>query len=143
MLQMNVSRLLAHGGPKRLMSTVAKLTMVEVNDKTGIATLTMNRPPVNGLNLELLQDLKTSIDEIENNKSKGLILTSSSPTIFSAGLDILEMYKPDMDRCRAFWSQLQETWMALYGSSVPTAAAINVGFLSTNTDPFSEIFSYS
>lgn len=125
MLRSKVLSLLARGASTRMMSTGTKLTTVEVNDKTGIATLTMCRPPVNGLNLELLQDLKTSIDEIEGNKSRGLILTSSNPTIFSAGLDILEMYKPDKDRIRAFWSQLQETWLALYGSSVPTAAAIN------------------
>ncbi|XP_016927014.3 enoyl-CoA delta isomerase 1, mitochondrial [Drosophila suzukii] len=125
MLRSKVLSLVTRSGSNRLMSTATKLTTVEVNDKTGIATLTMNRPPVNGLNLELLQDLKTSIDEIEGNKSRGLILTSSSSTIFSAGLDILEMYKPDKDRIRAFWTQLQETWLALYGSSVPTAAAIN------------------
>ncbi|XP_017095428.2 enoyl-CoA delta isomerase 1, mitochondrial [Drosophila bipectinata] len=125
MLRSKVLSLLARGASSRMMSTGTKLTTVEVNDKTGIATLTMCRPPVNGLNLELLQDLKTSIDEIESNKSRGLILASSNATIFSAGLDILEMYKPDKDRIRAFWSQLQETWLALYGSSVPTAAAIN------------------
>ncbi|XP_016964408.1 enoyl-CoA delta isomerase 1, mitochondrial [Drosophila biarmipes] len=125
MLRSKVLSLVARGASNRLMSTATKLTTVEVNDKTGIAILTMNRPPVNGLNLELLQDLKSSIDEIEDNKSRGLILTSSSSTIFSAGLDILEMYKPDKDRIRAFWTQLQETWLALYGSSVPTAAAIN------------------
>lgn len=60
----------------------------------------------------------------------------SSPTIFSAGLDILEMYKPDKDRIRAFWTQLQETWLALYGSSVPTAAAINVGSWRSLRDQF-------
>lgn len=62
----------------RCMSSSAggKLTTVEVNDKTGIATLTMNRPPVNGLNLELLRDIHDSIDEIESNKCRGLILTS-------------------------------------------------------------------
>ncbi|XP_017120629.1 enoyl-CoA delta isomerase 1, mitochondrial [Drosophila elegans] len=125
MLRSKVLSLVTRSGSNRLMSTATKLTTVEVNDKTGIATLTMNRPPVNGLNLELLQDLKSSIDEIEGNKSRGLILTSASSTIFSAGLDILEMYKPDKDRIRAFWTQLQETWLALYGSSVPTAAAIN------------------
>ncbi|XP_043663039.1 enoyl-CoA delta isomerase 1, mitochondrial [Drosophila teissieri] len=125
MMRSKVLSLVARAGSNRLMSTATKLTTVEVNEKTGIATLTMNRPPVNGLNLELLQDLKSSIDEIEGNKSRGLILTSSSSTIFSAGLDILEMYKPDKDRIRAFWTQLQETWLALYGSSVPTAAAIN------------------
>lgn len=58
------------------MSSGTKLTTVEVNDKTGIATLTMNRPPVNGLNLELLTSINQSIQEIEGNKSRGLILTS-------------------------------------------------------------------
>jgi len=50
-------------------------------------------------------------------------------------LDILEMYKPDKDRIRAFWTQLQETWLALYGSSVPTAAAINVGSSKAPRNP--------
>ncbi|EDW28453.1 GL18943 [Drosophila persimilis] len=125
MLRTKVLSLVARSGPSRLMSTATKLTTVEVNDKTGIATLTMCRAPVNGLNLELLKDLKTSIDEIESNKSRGLILTSSNATIFSAGLDIMEMYNPEKERIRAFWTQLQEVWLSLYGSSVPTAAAIN------------------
>ena len=29
-------------------------------------------------------------------ESKGILLTSSLPTIFCAGLEITEMYKPDM-----------------------------------------------
>lgn len=55
-----------------------KLTTVEVNEKTGVATLTMNRPPVNGLNLDLLRDIHNSIEDIESNKCRGLILTSVS-----------------------------------------------------------------
>lgn len=54
------------------------------------------------------------------------IITKSSNTVFSAGLDIMEMYKPNQDRLKEFWTTLQDTWLALYGSSVPTAAAINV-----------------
>lgn len=69
-------------GVGRHMSTATKLTTVEVNDKTGIATLTMNRPPVNGLNLELLRDIHQSIEQIEGNKSRGLILTSVSFAAF-------------------------------------------------------------
>lgn len=63
----------------RQLSSASKLTIVEVNDKTGIATLTMNRPPINALNVELLQDLHKSIQDIESNKSRGLILTSVRP----------------------------------------------------------------
>lgn len=60
----------------RQLSTASKVTTVQVDDKTGIATLTMNRPPINALNVDLLQDLHRSIQEIQENKSRGLILTS-------------------------------------------------------------------
>ncbi|XP_020807064.1 enoyl-CoA delta isomerase 1, mitochondrial isoform X3 [Drosophila serrata] len=125
MLHLNLLRLVARGGPKRMMATTTKLTSVEVNDKTGIATLTLNRPPVNSQNVQLLEDLQTSIAEIESNKSRGLILTSASSNVFSAGLDITELYNTDEDRLRTIWRALQNAWIALYGSSLPTAAAIN------------------
>ena len=37
----------------------------------------------------------------------------------------MEMYKPDETRLREFWTTLQDVWLKLYGSSFPTAAAIN------------------
>lgn len=61
-----------------LSSKVSSLTLVDVDDKTGIATVTMNRPPVNSFNLELLRDFHESIKQVESNKSRGLILTSVS-----------------------------------------------------------------
>lgn len=53
----------------------------------------------------------------------------ASPTVFSAGLDILEMYKPKQDRAVAFWTTLQDVWLKLFGSSYPTVAAINVSYI--------------
>lgn len=37
----------------------------------------------------------------------------------------MEMYKPEAERLREFWSTLQDVWLKLYGSPFPTAAAIN------------------
>ncbi|XP_017075733.2 LOW QUALITY PROTEIN: enoyl-CoA delta isomerase 1, mitochondrial [Drosophila eugracilis] len=125
MLHSSLLRLVALRVPIRLMSSTTKLTTVEVNDKTGIATLTMNRPPVNSQNVQLLIDLKTSVNEIEKNKCRGLILTSASSNVFSAGLDILEMYNTNEERLRVIWTELQNAWIALYATSLPTAAAIN------------------
>lgn len=102
----------------------ASLVNVEVNDKTGISTVTLQRPPVNSLNLELLTAIKTALTDLEKNKSRGVILTSALKT-FSAGLDILEMYKPDPARAKQFWVTLQDVWIALYGSNFPTVAVIN------------------
>ena len=43
----------------------------------GVATLQLNRKPVNGLNLELLTDLNIALEKLESQKTcKGIILTS-------------------------------------------------------------------
>ena len=86
----------------------------------------MARKPVNSLNLELCTELRKALENAIDLNSKGVILTSTLPTVFSAGLDIMEMYKPDLKRCTDFWHALQDLWLTLYGLGIPTAAAINV-----------------
>lgn len=46
--------------------------------------------------------------------------------MFSAGLDILEMYKKSPEHCAEFWKAVQDAWLKLYGSTKVTIAAINV-----------------
>lgn len=55
-----------------------------------------------------------------------MILGSSLPKIFSAGLEITEMYQPDEARLREFWRMLQALYLQLYGSNMVTMAAITV-----------------
>lgn len=119
-----ISRL-AVPGSRSCTTAPGNLVITEVDDKTGYATVTLNRPPVNSLNLELLTAISEALDDLQNNKSRGMILTSSSKTVFSAGLDIMEMYKPKPERLKEFWSTLQDVWFKLYGSPFPTVAAIN------------------
>lgn len=38
--------------------------------------MTMNKPPVNSLNLELLDEMKTELNKLQNDKVRGMILTS-------------------------------------------------------------------
>jgi len=110
----------------RCMSAEAsKLVTVNINDKTGVATVTLNRKPVNGLSLELFEALSNTLDDLENNKTRGAILTSACSTVFSAGLDLKELYQPDEKRFKVFWASFQDVGLKLYGSSFPTAAAIN------------------
>ncbi|KAH8260146.1 hypothetical protein KR026_003773 [Drosophila bipectinata] len=103
----------------------SKLTTVEVDDKSGIATLSMNLPPVNTLTMELMHDMIDSINEIECNKSRGLILTSSNDKVFSAGLDLKELLNPERKRLEEFWTLFQDLWLALHLCGIPTAAAVN------------------
>jgi len=97
-----------------------------LNESTGIATLQLCKKPVNSLNLEFLTELYISLEKLENDSNcRALILTSGLPGIFSAGLDILEMYQPKEERLREFWRALQNFFMKLYGSRLTTIAAIN------------------
>lgn len=74
MLKKNGTYLIA----RCLLSSSASQVNVEVNDKTGIALVTLNRPPVNSLNLEFLNDISNAFDEVQNNRSKGMVITSVS-----------------------------------------------------------------
>ena len=71
------------------------------------------------------QALVSSIKQVEENKNiQGMVLQSSGPTTFSAGLDIMEMHQPQMDRLRLFWSSFQELYITLYGSRLACIAAM-------------------
>jgi len=48
------------------------------------------------------------------------------------------MYKPDPERVKEFWTTLQDLWLALFGSKVPTAAAINVSTYYFYSMPLSD-----
>jgi len=92
-------------------------------DEKGVATLSMNKAPVNSLNKEFLVELNETL-ETTSKSAKGLVLTSSMSSVFCAGLEITEMYQPDPVRLREFWSSLQDVWIQMYSYKLPSAAAI-------------------
>lgn len=72
-----------------------RLINLAVDDKTGIATMEFNRPPVNSLNTPLLQDISGALDELTRNRSKGLIITSVKRVEPHATTDLtIDVFKP-------------------------------------------------
>ena len=105
------------------LSSVTRGNIEVVTDDKGVATLSLNKAPVNSLNKEFLQELNASL-AATSETAKGLVLTSSLNSVFCAGLEITEMHQPDPVRLREFWSSLQDVWIQLYSYKLPTAAAI-------------------
>ena len=105
------------------LSSVTRGNIEVVTDDKGVATLSLNKAPVNSLNKEFLQALNASL-AATSETAKGLVLTSSLNSVFCAGLEITEMHQPDPVRLREFWSSLQDVWIQLYSYKLPTAAAI-------------------
>ncbi|XP_029945553.1 enoyl-CoA delta isomerase 1, mitochondrial-like isoform X1 [Salarias fasciatus] len=107
-------------------SSTSQNIKLDFDQSTGVAVMHMQRPPVNALGLEFLTEICITVEKLEMDKScRGLIITSSQPKVFSAGLDIVEMYETSPEHRGEFWRAVQEMWLKLYSSKLVTIAAIN------------------
>lgn len=64
---------------------------LEHEDQGEIRILRMQRPPVNALNAELIQNLDTALGQAMQDESVRVVILTGSPGVFSAGLDVREM----------------------------------------------------
>ncbi|XP_035303498.1 enoyl-CoA delta isomerase 1, mitochondrial isoform X3 [Cricetulus griseus] len=128
------SRVLLHAGSRLGRREVVdgarrfanKQVLVETEDAAGIAVMKFRNPPVNSLSLEFLTEFVISLEKLENDKTfRGVILTSDLPGIFSAGLDLREMYGRNPAHYAEFWKAVQELWLRLYMSKLMLVSAIN------------------
>lgn len=105
--------------------TVNSKVIEVTKDDTDIVTISMAYPPINCLNKELLNALNTSLMNVQKQKCQGVILTSSLSNIFSAGIDIKELYNRTEKQLIEYWTTIQNMWLTLYNLEIPIAAAIN------------------
>jgi enoyl-CoA hydratase/carnithine racemase len=69
----------------------------------GITGLSLNRAPVNAFNMDYIHDFNKAIRDCEREKDvKDIIFASSNKIIFSAGLDLTELYQKDNLYLRKF-----------------------------------------
>ena len=94
--------------------------------KHSVAVISLNRPPVNSFNCAFTEELSATLRGLEQSGSAdAIIVRSSLPTIFSAGLDFNDLYNKPRPHLEKFWRHFQDVWFQLYASRLPTVAAIN------------------
>lgn len=63
-----------------------------LNKEDGIATITLNRPPMNPLNSQVFRELSQAADELQLDSSvKAVIIIGAGNKAFAAGADVTEM----------------------------------------------------
>ncbi len=97
--------------------------MLVTRDHGGIRELRLDRPPVNALNLALLELLKTSLAGARRDGCAGVVL-SGSPGCFSGGLDVPELLRLGRTEMTATWTALFAVLVELASSEIPVAAAL-------------------
>ena len=63
---------------------------VEIETRAGVAYLTLNRPPLNVLNILFLKQLEIGIKDLSQNRDVRTLLLQAKGKLFSAGVDVVD-----------------------------------------------------
>lgn len=63
---------------------------IEVSLENGLGTITLNRPPVNVLNIAMMKEINEVLDSWMGNKDLKVVLFNATGKCFSAGVDVGE-----------------------------------------------------
>jgi enoyl-CoA hydratase len=99
--------------------------MIQLEMDAGIATLRLNRPPANALDLPFIIALGEAFAELENKNEIGALIITGTGRFFSAGLDLKAVPAYSADEQRALATELNRMVGRLYGLPLPVIAAVN------------------
>ena len=88
-----------------------------------IREIRLARPPVNALNLELLQALRKAIDDSVREGVRGIVL-SGAQGLFSAGVDVPALLQRDHQGVLEYWREFFALCGDLARAPIPLVAAI-------------------
>lgn len=97
-------------------------------DADGIAVVTLANEPVNIMSMKLWKELSAVLDTLEADPEVRAIIIQSGlkKNVFTAGLDIKELYLPmtTKERFAEYWEALSGCFVKVYSSKKATASAI-------------------
>lgn len=95
---------------------------------SSIAVLTLEKEPVNSMNLAFWKSLLAAFEQVNADDTVRCIIFQSGlkKNVFTAGLDFLELYAPKTTEKKLyeFWGTLSKCLTSIYGCSKLTIAAI-------------------
>lgn len=103
---------------------MAEFVKVSVQDY--IATVAMDRPPVNAQNSEFRHELTAAFDSFTDRDDVRVAILTGTGRMFSAGADMKE--RPDTDNPGAYWQfnrVVRECFNAIADCARPVIAAVN------------------
>jgi enoyl-CoA hydratase len=103
---------------------------VKVSVEGRIATLTIDHPPANAFNKQVIEELGSAFDEVTANDEVKAIIITGAGQFFIAGADINEIYavKDDPEQAEAFIRRGKEVFNRIEASKKPVIAAMNGRF---------------
>ncbi|MCI4324693.1 MAG: enoyl-CoA hydratase-related protein [Thermoplasmata archaeon] len=100
--------------------------LVRLERRGAVAILTIDHPPVNVLNAEVLDALVARLAEVDADRSvRAVVLCGAAEKAFAAGADIREMAPMGPSQARRHGAKGQGATVAIERTSVPVIAAVH------------------
>ncbi len=104
---------------------MADLRYVRIEEAAdGVRTLTLDRPPVNALGFDLVDDLGEAARRLAGDDGARCLVVRSSQRHFCAGADLKERKGMSLEEVRAFVARLQAAITAVADLPFPSIAAV-------------------
>ena len=97
---------------------------VEVDVHEGVATILLNRPKMNALNLQMQREIRAAAEEISGRADVGAVVLHGGPKVFAAGADVKEMADMSFQEMSQAAISLQGSFTAVAAIPQPTIAAV-------------------
>jgi enoyl-CoA hydratase len=110
------------GGPAQSVGS-SRLNTITLTERDGVALLTADRPPVNAMNLELLEELVASVEQLAGDVPAAVVL-AGRPGAFSAGLDLKAVPAYEPAEQRRMVEGINAMALGVYGLRCPVVCAI-------------------
>jgi cyclohexa-1,5-dienecarbonyl-CoA hydratase len=95
---------------------------IQTNIEDGIATVLLNRPPLNVLNMSMLEELHAALEPLAASPEVGAIVLRGTGKAFSAGVDIADH---TADKVRGMLGTFHGIFRTLAATDALTIAAVN------------------
>ncbi len=89
-----------------------------------LAIITLDRGRSNPMNIEMLTELITVVNDIEADNQIGGLLITGKKNFFSSGVDLIEVYNYDKEQSKNFWVKFLELQSVLANFKKPFVTAI-------------------
>ena len=97
---------------------------IDVGIADGIATLSLNRAPVNALTSAYLQEFAGCLKDLAADDDIRAVVVQSAFSVFSAGLDLKEAQGLSIDQQSEIVRAFDQTFFTAYGFPKPMIAAV-------------------
>ncbi|HSF82973.1 MAG TPA: enoyl-CoA hydratase/isomerase family protein [Anaerolineales bacterium] len=102
--------------------TEATEILITTQIQAGVAYLTLDRPPLNVLNIPMLQQLEAALDQLSRDQSVRTLVLNAKGKIFSAGVDVADH---TADKVDLMIPLVDRVCQALAELPIPTVAAVH------------------